>query len=72
MEEILIYLRIRVHSAELSCEANMMMKIVYEGLWRILEAGSFNKMISHFSNKDMLERKGRVWNLTTTIMLKAP
>lgn len=71
MEEILIYLRIRAHSAELSCEANMMI-IVSEGLWRILEAGSFNKMISHFSNKDMLERKGKVWNLTTTIMLKAP
>lgn len=38
----------------------MMMKLVFKGLESILDAGSFNKMVSHFSNKYLLETKGRV------------
>ena len=38
----------------------MMTKIVFKGLESILDAGSFNKIISHFSNKYLLETKGGV------------
>lgn len=38
----------------------MMTKTVFKGLESILEAGSFNKIISHFSNKYLLETKGGV------------
>lgn len=37
-----------------------MIKIVVKGPKSILEAGSFNKMVSHFNNKYVLETKGRV------------
>ena len=38
----------------------MMTKTVFKGLESILEAGSFNKIVSHFSNKNLLETKGGV------------